>query len=74
MKKIEPHSSSAFSYLVMLTPNICRFVHLLAEAEIALLMRNQTQSPAAECAPFHGGTPLDFTAKREYSDLPFSFR
>jgi hypothetical protein len=73
MKKIEPHSSSAFSYLVTLALNICRFVHLLAEAEIALLMRNQTQAPAAECAPFHGGTPLDFTANREYGDLPFHF-
>jgi hypothetical protein len=64
----------AFGRLVTLALKICRFVHLLAEAEIALLMRNQAQAPAAECAPFHGGTPLDFTAKREYSDLPFSFR
>jgi hypothetical protein len=36
-------------------------------------MRNQTQAPAAECAPFHGGTPLDFTANREYGGVPFHF-
>jgi hypothetical protein len=73
MKKIKPHSPSAFSLLMTLALKVCRFVDLLTEAEIALLIRNQTQAPAAECAPFHGGAPLDFTANREYGDLPFHF-
>jgi hypothetical protein len=74
MKKIKPRSSSTFSDLVTLVLKICRFVHLVTEAESALLMRNQTKTPAAECAPFHGGAPLDFrNSESRIRWRPFSF-
>jgi hypothetical protein len=74
MKKIKPHSSSAFSLLVTLL-QVCRFVDLLTEAEIALSIRSQTQAPAAECAPSHGGAPLDFhNSESRIRRRPFSFR
>jgi hypothetical protein len=75
MKKIKPHSSSTVCLLVTLALEICRFVHLLTEAEIAFLIRNQAQAPAAECAPFHGGAPLDFrNSESRIRRRPFSFR
>jgi hypothetical protein len=75
IKKIKPHSSSTFSDLVTLALKICRFVDLLTEAEVALLMRNQTKAPAAECAPLHGGAPLDFrNSESRIRRRPFSFR
>jgi hypothetical protein len=75
MKKIKPHSSSAFSPLVTLALKVCRFVDLFTEAEIALSIRSQTQAPAAECAPSHGGAPLDFrNSESRILRRPFSFR
>jgi hypothetical protein len=75
MKKIKPHSSSAFSLLVTLALKVCRFVDLLTEAVIALSIRSQTQAPAAECAPFHGAAPLDFrNSESRIGRRPFSFR
>jgi hypothetical protein len=74
MKKIKPHSSSAFSLLATLALKVRRFVDLLTETKIALLIRNQTQAPAAECAPFHGGAPLDFrNSESRIRRGPFSF-
>jgi hypothetical protein len=74
MKKIKPHSSSAFSLPVMLALKIRRFVDPLTETKIALLIRNQTQAPAAECAQFHGGAPLDFrNSESRIRRRPFSF-
>jgi hypothetical protein len=74
MKKIKPHSSSAFSLLVMLALNVRRFVDLLTETEIAILIRNQTQAPAAECASFHSGAPLNFrNSETRIRRRPFSF-
>jgi hypothetical protein len=75
IKKIKPHSSSASSLLGTLALKVCRFVDLLTKAEIALLIRNQTQASAAECAPFHGGAPLDFrNSESRIRRRPFSFR
>ena len=74
MKKIKPHSSSAFSLLVTLALKVLRFVDLLAETKIAFLIRNQTQAPAAECAPLHSGAPLDFrNSESRIRRRPFSF-
>jgi hypothetical protein len=74
MKKIKPHSSSAFTLLATLALKVCRSVDLVTEAESALLMRNQTKTPAAECAPFHGGAPLDFrNSESRIRWRPFSF-
>jgi hypothetical protein len=75
MKKIKPHSSSTFSLPVTLALKVCRFVDLLTEADIALSIRNQTQAPATECAPFHGGAPLDFrNSESRIRRRPLSFR
>jgi hypothetical protein len=74
MKKIKPHSSLAFSLLVTPALKVCRFVDLLTEAEIALSIRSQTQAPAAECAPSHGGAPLDFrNSESRIRGVPFHF-
>jgi hypothetical protein len=75
-KKVQPRLSSIFGFLLFaLALKISRHMHPLTKQEPALVMGNQTQAPAAECAPFHGGALLYCRSNgRRIRQMLFSFR
>jgi hypothetical protein len=62
--------------VLALALKVRRFMRATTEPEAALSMRNQTEAPAAQCAPLHDGALLgyrDITARRSTADA-FLFR